>query len=147
VFRGEFHHTIDPKGRLSIPAKFREVLADGFGEKLVIVPINGTLEVHPLKLWKEDIEDKVNALPRFDPDARAIKYAYISKAQDVSLDPQGRIQISADYRERAALVKNVLVIGMGTWFEVCSAERRASSERESPVDIDALYARLAAKGI
>jgi len=147
VFRGEFHHTIDPKGRLSIPAKFREVLADGFGDKLVIVPINGTLEVHPLKLWKEDIEDKVNALPRFDPDARAIKYAYIAKAQDVSLDPQGRIQISADYRERAALVRNVLVIGMGTWFEVCSAERRASSERESPVDIDALYARLAAKGI
>ena len=71
VFRGHFRHTVDPKGRLSIPAKFREALADGYGEKLVIVPNGAALEVHPLKSWQE-LEAKVSALPRFDQDARQV---------------------------------------------------------------------------
>ena len=51
MFRGHFRHTIDPKGRLSIPAKFRDVLSNGFGERLVIVPSGNALDVHPLKTW------------------------------------------------------------------------------------------------
>jgi MraZ protein len=53
VFRGHFEHTIDPKGRLSIPSKFRDALADGLGDKLVIAPNGDGLDVHPLKLWQE----------------------------------------------------------------------------------------------
>jgi len=72
VFRGHFKHTVDPKGRLSIPAKFREALADGRGDKVVIVPCGDALEVHPLKLWHA-LEERVNALPRFERSSRIAK--------------------------------------------------------------------------
>lgn len=145
-FRGQFYHTIDPKGRLSIPAKFREALANGHGEKLVIVPNGKSLEVHPLKEWQA-LEARVNALPKFDADARAAKYFYFSRAQDVTLDPQGRIQISPDYRERAGLLKDVIVIGMSEHFEVWDTERWVAYEREHGVEPLVVHEKLAAKGI
>jgi transcriptional regulator MraZ len=146
VFRGHFRHTIDPKGRLSIPAKFREALGEDFGEKLVIVPNGAALEVHPLKMWRE-LEAKVNALPRFDADRRQLQYQYLSLGQDVALDPQGRIQISPDYRERAGLSKDVVVIGLSEKFEVWDAERWSHFQRESSGPLDGLFERLAAKGV
>jgi Uncharacterized protein conserved in bacteria len=67
VFRGHFRHTVDPKGRLSIPAKFREMLADGFGDKLVVVPNGrGGLDVYPERNFNE-LSDRVGRLPRLDP--------------------------------------------------------------------------------
>ena len=69
-----------------------------------------------------------------DPDARQFRYRYLSLGQDVVLDPQGRIQISADYRERADLVKDVLIVGMQKMFEVWNAERWAHFERDTDRD-------------
>jgi len=146
VFRGHFRHTVGPKGRVSIPAKFRDALADGYGEKLVIVPNGDALEVHPLTLWQE-LEAKVSALPRFDQDARRIRYAYLSHGQDVTLDPQGRIQISADYRARAGLVKDVVVVGMITSFEVWDEERWGHQQRDTSGPLGDLFERLASKGV
>jgi len=90
LFRGHYRHTIDTKGRLSIPSRFRDVLASGWGDKLVIVPNGKGLDVHPLQWW-EELEGKVDALPQLDPDARLFRYKYLSQGQDVELDPQGRI--------------------------------------------------------
>src|SRR5215469_2531062 len=88
VFRGHFRHTVDPKGRLSIPARFRELLADGFGDRLVIVPNGrGGLDVHPERNFNE-LSDRIGRLPRLDPFRRAFQYQYLSRAQDVILDPQ-----------------------------------------------------------
>ena len=145
MFRGHFRNTIDPKGRLSIPAKFREALDGDLGDKLVIVPIEHSLEVHPLSAWRE-IEEKVAALPKFDEDARKLKYAYTSRAHDVMLDAQGRIQLSPDYRERAGLDKDVLVIGMLEHFEVWNPERWKlfGEQREALGD---LFTRVAQKGV
>ena len=86
MFRGHYRHTIDTKGRLSIPSRFRDALADGWGDKLVIVPSGKGLDVHPLKSW-EELEGRVAALPRLDPDARQFRYSYLSLGQDVLLDP------------------------------------------------------------
>ena len=146
MFRGHYRHTIDTKGRLSIPSRFRDVLADGLGDKLVIVPSGKGLDVHPLKSW-EELEARVAALPRLDPDARQFRYSYLSLGQDVLLDPQGRIQISSDYRERAGLTKDVLIIGMQQMFEVWNAERWAHFERDTGGGLDELRARLATKGV
>jgi MraZ protein len=146
VFRGHYRHTIDTKGRLSIPSRFRDALADGWGDKLVIVPSGKGLDVHPLKSW-EELEARVAALPRLDPDARQFRYSYLSLGQDVLLDPQGRIQISSDYRERAGLMKDVLIIGMQQMFEVWNAERWAHFERDTGGGLDELRARLATKGV
>jgi len=146
LFRGHYRHTIDTKGRLSIPSRFRDALADGWGDRLVIVPSGKGLDVYPLKAW-EELEARVTALPSQDPDARDFQYRYLSLGQDVLLDPQGRIQISSDYRERADLVKDVLVIGMSKMFEVWNAERWVHFERDRSGTLDELRARLAAKGV
>jgi MraZ protein len=146
VFRGHFRHTVDPKGRVSIPAKFRDALADGYGDKLVIVPNGDALEVHPLTLWQE-LEAKVSALPLFDQDSRRIRYAYLSHGQDVTLDPQGRIQISADYRARVGLVKDVVVVGMITSFEVWDEQRWNHQQRDASGPLEDLFERLASKGV
>jgi MraZ protein len=137
---------MDTKGRLSIPSRFREALADGWGDKLVIVPNGKGLDVYPLKSW-EELEARVAALPTLDPDARQFRYSYLSLGQDVLLDPQGRIQITSDYRERAGLTKDVLIIGMQKMFEVWNAERWAHFERDAGGGLDELRARLAAKGV
>jgi MraZ protein len=146
LFRGHFEHTIDPKGRLSIPAKFREALANGLGDKLVIVPNGDGLDVHPLKLWQE-LEDKVSALPRLDPEKRQFRYLYLSRGLDVTLDSQGRIQIAQNYREAAALAKNVMIIGMTDYFEVWDVERWGHHDREWGGALEELYRKLAAKGV
>jgi MraZ protein len=148
VFRGHYRHTIDPKGRLSIPAKFREELADGAEDRLVVVPTGNSLDVHPGRTWDE-LEAKIAALPQLDPDVRKFRYAYLSLGQDVALDPHGRIQISADYRERAGLAKDVIIIGMGNTFEVWDAQRWSHFEREAIGGgaLEDLRGRLALKGV
>ena len=147
MFRGHFEHTIDPKGRLSIPSKFRDALADGLGDKLVIVPNGDGLDVHPLKLWQE-LEDKISALPRLDPDKRRFRHLYLSRGLDVVLDPQGRIQVMQKYREAASLVKDVVLIGMTDYFEIWDRDRWAHHERSGGGgELGELYGKLAAKGV
>jgi len=147
VFRGHYRHTIDAKGRVSIPSRFRDVLADGYGDKLVIVPNGKAIDVHPLKSW-EELEGRVAGLARLDPDARLFRYNYLSLGQDAVLDPQGRIQISSDYRERAGLSKEVLIVGLMDTFEIWDTERWAHFQRDSGGGtLDDIRARLAAKGV
>jgi MraZ protein len=144
VFRGHFQHTIDPKGRLSIPAKFREMLGDGLGERLVIVPADDCLEVHPVSLWDE-MAGRVSALSDLDPDVEEYERFYLSRALDVVMDPQGRIQIPPDYRERVGLVKNVLIVGLPRRFEVWDTDRWAALERARAPRVTQMRQRLAEK--
>ena len=148
MFRGHYRHTIDTKGRLSIPARFRESLAEGWGDRLVVVPSERGLDVYPLRSW-EELEARLDALPSLDPDAEQYRYSYISRGQDVVLDAQGRIQVSSDYRERAGLVKDVVIIGMQKKFEVWDSDRWTYFERtkSSGGTLDELRARLAQKGV
>jgi len=146
VFRGHFEHTIDPKGRLSIPARFRDALADGLGDTLVIVPHGDALDAHPLKMWQE-LEDKVSALPRLDPDKRRFRHLYLSRGLDVVIDPQGRIQVPQNYRDKAGLVKNVLIVGMTDYFEIWDPERWEHHERGESGTLEELHEKLAAKGV
>jgi transcriptional regulator MraZ len=146
VFRGQFSHTVDPKGRVSIPADFREVLADGFGDKLMLAPNGNSLDVYPERTWKE-LEGKVSGLPLLDPDRRKFQYLYLSGGKMVMLDPQGRIQIPQNYRERAALVKEVEIVSMMTYFEIWDKERWAHFQRDNAGPLDDLRERLASKGV
>ena len=145
MFRGQFRHTIDPKGRVSIPAKFREALVP-HGDDVVILPYNNALEIHPLHLWQV-LEDKVKALPLFDPDRRKLTYRYLSRGLDVKIDQQGRVQVPQEYRERVGLQKDVWIIGLEEKFEVWDAERWAHFERDEAGPLDEVFTRLAAKGI
>src|SRR4026208_1560018 len=68
VFRGHFRHTIDPKGRLSIPSKFREVLREAGSDRLVMAPNSTALDVYPEDKWR-DLEERVAELPKMDPES------------------------------------------------------------------------------
>jgi MraZ protein len=146
VFRGHFRHTIDPKGRLSIPSKFREGLREAGSDRLVIAPNGSSLDVYPEDKWRE-LEERVAALPKLDPDRRQYQHVYLSAGLDVVLDPHGRVQILQDYRERSGLAKNVVIIGMMDHFEIWDEDRWAIYQREHAGPLDDLRERLAAKGV
>ncbi len=147
MFRGRFYHTIDPKGRLSIPSKFRDALGEEYQEKrLVLVPNDHCLEVHPFREW-ERIEEKVKALPQMDPNVQKFNRLYISQAADVTLDAQGRIQLTPEYRKRAALVKDVVLVGGVGKFEIWNRERFEEYERANQPELPSLFEKISSRGV
>ena len=117
-FIGEYHHSIDEKGRIIIPAKFREELGDSF---IVTRGIENCLFVYPNKNWN-DICEKLNSLPFTKKDARVFNRFFMSGATGVELDKQGRINISTPLIEYAHLSKECVVIGTGDRLEIWSLE-------------------------
>lgn len=118
MFMGEYQHTIDDKGRLIMPAKFR----DDIGESFVITKgLDGCLFVYPLKEWKE-LEEKLSSLPFTKKDARAFSRFFFSGAIECQLDKQGRMLIPSNLRKYASLLKNVVIIGVSTRLEIWGME-------------------------
>ena len=147
MFRGRFYHTIDPKGRLSIPSKFRDALEEEYGEKrLVVVPNDHCLEVRPFREW-ERIEEKVKALPQMDPEVQKFNRLYISLAVDVALDAQGRIQLTPEYRQQAALAKDVVLVGGVGKFEIWNRERFEEYERTNQPELPSLFEKISSRGV
>ena len=146
MFRGRYQHTIDPKGRLSIPAKFRDALAE-FDGNLVVVPNDNSVEVHPLEEW-ERLEARINDKSMFDPDVRKIGRLYISRAKEVALDGAGRILLPPDSREQGGLQRDVTLLGPGRkYFEVWDRVRFDEYERTNGDGLPTLFEKLSALGI
>lgn len=118
MFMGRYNHTIDPKGRLSIPSKYRETLGEEF---VVSKGMDGCLFVYANEDWKA-FEEKLASLPLINTEARAFARFFLSGAQYVTLDKQGRILMPQDLREFAGLEKDVVLAGMGGRIEIWSLE-------------------------
>lgn len=147
MFRGRYYHTIDPKGRVSIPSKFREALENDYAERrLVMVPNENCVEVYPMKEWRA-IEAKVKALPQKDPDVQKFNRLYISSAVDVALDGQGRIQVQPEIRQQAALVKDVVLVGGVGSFEIWNKERWEEYLRTNQPELPALFEKISSRGV
>ncbi len=147
MFRGRYFHTIDPKGRVSIPAKFREALGDGSAGRLVVVPNEHSLEVHPLEEWQR-VEARVREQSMFHPDVRKISRLYISKARDVDLDAQGRILIPPEVRMEAGLVKEVTLVGGGlAHFEIWDRRRFEEFDRTHQDELPSVFEKLSSLGV
>lgn len=149
MFRGRFEHAIDAKGRLSVPAKFRDALIAHFDgdTNLIVVPNDRCLEVHPLKRW-ETIEEHLRQTSMFDDAMRKLGRLYMSRARDVELDSAGRILLAPDSRRDAALERDVLLVGMGfPFFEVWDRKRFEEYERSEQHELPALYDKLATRGV
>jgi MraZ protein len=146
MFRGRYQHTIDPKGRLSVPAKFRDVLAQYEGA-LIVVPNDNALEVHPLEEW-ERLENRISEQSQFDPEVRKLGRLYISRAHDVALDGAGRILLPPDSRQQAGLGKDVTLVGPGRrFFEVWDRGRFDEYERTNGDGLPSLFERLSRLGV
>ncbi|UFJ41915.1 division/cell wall cluster transcriptional repressor MraZ [Brevibacillus humidisoli] len=118
MFMGEYQHSIDDKGRLTIPAKFR----DGLGTSFVMTRgLDKCLFIYPMNEWKV-IEEKLKSLPFTKADARAFTRFFFSGATECEWDKQGRVNIPANLREHAQLAKDCVVIGVSSRVEVWSKE-------------------------
>jgi MraZ protein len=118
MFIGEYHHTIDEKGRIIVPAKFREELGNNF---IVTRGIEDCLFVYSTENWAT-ITNKLNSLPFTHKDARTFNRFFMSGATEVELDKQGRINLPAPLIHYANLVKDCVVIGTGDRLEIWSQE-------------------------
>lgn len=118
MFMGEFNHSIDIKGRLIIPSKFREELGSAF---VVTRGLDQCLFVYPMNEWHR-IEEKLKALPFTKKDARAFTRFFFSGASECALDKQGRVSISNGLRKYAKLMKDCVVIGVSTRLEIWDQE-------------------------
>jgi MraZ protein len=147
MFRGRYQHTIDPKGRLSVPARFRQALTRYEGADLVVVPDGECLEVYPLPEW-ERMEAKLREQSRFNSEVRDISRLYVSRAKDVTLDAAGRILLAPDTRREAGLEKNVTLVGGGLdKFEVWDRARFEEYERSGQPKLPSLYDKLSSLGV
>lgn len=119
MFRGVHNINLDAKGRMAVPARFRDSLMQDEQGALVITidTEERCLLVYPLKEW-EPIQAKLEALPSFNPAARRIQRLIIGHATDVDLDGSGRILLPAPLREYAGLEKKMVMMGQGNKFEL-----------------------------
>lgn len=141
VFMGRYNHTIDPKGRLSIPSKYREVLGDEF---VVSKGMDGCLFVYAVEDWKV-FETKLASLPLVNKEARQLTRFFLSGAQYVFVDKQGRILMPQDLRDFAGLEKDVVLAGNGGRIEIWSLEKW--NEINSQMDIDQISQSMMKLGL
>ena len=118
MFIGEFHHTIDDKGRIIIPSKFREKLGNQF---IITRGIDNCLFVYSYDDWM-NITNKLSSLPFTKRDARIFNRFFLSGATDVELDKQGRVNISSPLISYANLTKDCVIIGTGDRLEIWAEE-------------------------
>ncbi len=119
MFMGEYNHTLDAKGRLIVPSKFREVLGDGF---VVTKGMDGCLFVFANSEWTAFAE-KLHTLPMIDKEARQFTRFFLAGAAEVEVDKQGRILIPGVLREFADITKDAVLVGVGSRIEIWSKER------------------------
>ena len=118
MFLGRYSHSLDAKGRVAIPARFREAIGT---DAVITRGIDRCLSLYPMTAW-EPLAEKVSALSISDPDARAFRRLFFAEAANVEFDRQGRILIPPDLRRYAGLDGEALVVGMHTYVEIWSPE-------------------------
>jgi MraZ protein len=118
MFMGEYHHSIDNKGRMIVPSKFR----DDLGEMFIITRgLDQCLFGYPLTEWKI-LEDKLKGLPLTKKDARAFTRFFFSGATESELDKTGRINIPAPLLQFAKLEKECVILGVSNRIEIWSKQ-------------------------
>ncbi len=146
MFRGRFEHTIDSKGRVSIPAKFRELLAEKYDERLVLTNFDRCLVAYPFEEWRS-VEEKVGSLSMVKKEVRAFQRFFISGAAECPIDKLGRILIPPTLRDYAQLERNVVFNGMLKKFEIWSKDRWQEEIMRTEENFEGMSEALADLGI
>lgn len=148
MFRGRFEHTVDSKGRVSFPSRFREILSSSYSDDRLIVTsfVDPCLIAYPLAEWKA-IEDKARQLPRFDPKVLQLKRILISGAQECPIDKNGRVLIPPSLREFAQIEKDVVWSGMVDMIELWSKEQWQRMSRDARDHLSDLGPALGSLGL
>ena len=134
-FTGEYRHNLDAKGRLIIPARFRDQLGDEF---TVTRSLDGCLAMYAAPEWQA-LEEKLNALPMTNEKARSLKRFLLGSAAICELDKQGRILLPQVLRDRAGLDKDITLLGVGDHIEIWDTntyEEKYSFDDEAALEAD-----------
>ncbi len=123
MFRGVAQLSLDSKGRLAVPSRYREALLVRCAGRVVITADSDKcLLMYPLPDW-EPIQQKLMGLSSFNPRIRDLQRRLIGYAEDVEMDAAGRVLVSSALREFASLEKNVVLVGQGNKFELWDKEQ------------------------
>jgi MraZ protein len=123
MFRGANKLTLDVKGRLVMPTRYRERLQERCGGKLVVtVDRDQCLLIYPLPDW-EEIERKLMRLPSMNPQSRRLQRLMVGHATDLELDGHGRVLLPPNLREFGLLTRDAMLIGQGLYFELWDEAR------------------------
>jgi MraZ protein len=146
VFRGRFEHTIDGKGRISIPSKFREILSKKYEDRVVVTNFDHCLIAFPEEEWSM-LEQKAGSFSLMRKETSAFFRFFYSSAADCVIDKQGRLLIPQTLREYASLQKDVVLVGEGKRIEIFAKERWLEEARKAEEDFDKIRDTLANLGI
>ena len=150
MFRGRYEHSIDAKGRTSVPSRFREVMtAQGDSKLVVTTGLDTCLVAYPMAEWLA-FERRLSELPQFDADVVTLKRIYVSGAVECEVDKVGRLLIPAALRKHARLHRDALWAGMGSYIELWAKETFEDLRKEVLSDEDRRFGiakRLAELGL
>ncbi|OLS03875.1 division/cell wall cluster transcriptional repressor MraZ [Tissierella creatinophila] len=143
MFIGEHNHTLDNKGRITMPSKFREELGDEF---VITKGLDGCLFVYTKDEWKI-FEDKLKTLPLTNKDARAFVRFFFAGACECSLDKQNRVLIPPNLRTHSGLEKDAVIIGVSTRIEIWSKNKWNEYSEDENLSYENIAENMAELGI
>jgi transcriptional regulator MraZ len=138
MFRGNHLYSVDDKGRVAIPARFRDELSGLHDSSLVVTRFkrrdHPCLDVYPIAAWQR-FEEKLAADKRFNRKMAVFESWYVGAAQDVQVDAQGRMLIPPTLREYARIAREVMFVGATEKFRIWDKELFESVDREDEHDL------------
>jgi transcriptional regulator MraZ len=146
VFRGRYEHTIDPKGRLSIPSRYREDLMARGVTMLVLSEGDHCVWAFPLDAW-EQLEERLRQHPQLSPERRNVVRVMVASAKECPVDRAGRTLVPPELREFAGLKREVVITGALEWFEIWSRERWTDHRQTLRGGFDEMTRKLSEHGI
>jgi len=135
MFRGQFIHAVDQKGRVSLPARFRDLLFEQGESQFVLTPalFDPCLHLFPMRAWQE-FESKIAELPSLDPHVVRFRRLYVSAAHECELDGSGRVLVPPNLRTKIELHREALFAGMGKNLELWSKDNWDKALEMTPQD-------------
>ncbi|MFH1252867.1 MAG: division/cell wall cluster transcriptional repressor MraZ [Candidatus Uhrbacteria bacterium] len=143
MFIGEYHHTVDEKGRLAVPVKFRAELAQG---AVITRGLDSSLFLFPKEEW-DKLANKLAGLPLGQSNSRAFARLMLAGAMDVELDKQGRVILPEYLRQYATLEKNAVVVGLYNRLEVWDAAKWKEYKKTTEADAEKIAEQMGELGV
>ncbi|MGR6836196.1 division/cell wall cluster transcriptional repressor MraZ [Syntrophomonas erecta] len=143
MFLGEYQHSLDAKGRVTIPSKFREQLTDRF---VATKGLDNCIFLYPLEEWSR-IEEKIHSLPFTRSDVRSFARFFFAGASELEIDKQGRTVLPVNLRDYAAIEKDLVIIGVGSRVEIWASAKWESYTESAESSYEAIAESLVDLGI